>query len=43
VHSGKTSKEKEYKRRIAKLERELGEVVMVNEFLKKRKKSSSNA
>ncbi len=42
-YGGKTCKEKDYKQRIAKLERKLGEVIMENEVLKKRKKSSSNA
>lgn len=42
-YGGKTCKEKDYKQRIAKLERKLGEVIMENEVLKKRKKLSSNA
>jgi transposase len=34
-YGGKTCKEKDYKQRIAKLERKLGEVIMENEVLKK--------
>ena len=42
-YGGKTCKEKDYKQRISKLERKLGEVIMENEVLKKRKKLFSNA
>ena len=34
-YGGKTCKEKEYKQRISKLERKLGEVIMENEVPKK--------